>query len=94
MSNKEGSSAMISTIFCEAGGAAAALLIAAAAALLIAAAVAISPRHAHATPAYTVQTKLPCGQCHVNPAGGLPTNNFGKAFAANDHKLPLPKDKQ
>jgi hypothetical protein len=88
MSSKEGSSALISTmtIFCGATGAAAALLIAGA--------VTLSPRHAQATPAYAVQTKLPCGQCHVNPAGGLPTNNFGKAFAANGHKLPLPKDKQ
>lgn len=76
---------MISTIFCRTAGVAAALLIAAA--------VTLSPRHAQATPAYTVQTKLPCTQCHVNPGGG-PTNDFGKAFAANGHKLPLPKDKQ
>ena len=54
-------------------------------------AITLSPRHAQATPAYAAQTKLPCGRCHVNPAGGGPETEFGKDFAANGHKLPLPK---
>ncbi|MGO9774352.1 MAG: hypothetical protein ACLPSW_33335 [Roseiarcus sp.] len=50
--------------------------------------VTLSPRPANALPAYAAQTKLPCGKCHVNPAGGGPRNDFGKAFAANGHQLP------
>jgi hypothetical protein len=46
------------------------------------------PKPAAATPAYTAQTGLPCGRCHVKPAGGLPLTDFGKAFAANGHKVP------
>jgi hypothetical protein len=48
----------------------------------------VAPSPAQATPAYASQTGLPCGKCHANPAGGGPTNAFGKAFAANGHKLP------
>jgi hypothetical protein len=47
-----------------------------------------TPRPAAALPAYAKQTHLGCGSCHVNPAGGGPRNAFGKAFAANGHKLP------
>jgi hypothetical protein len=47
----------------------------------------VTPRQAHATPAYASQTKLACGQCHTTPTGG-PTNAFGKAFAANGHQVP------
>jgi hypothetical protein len=43
---------------------------------------------AAATPAYAAQTKLACGRCHASPAGGGSLTNFGKAFAANGHKLP------
>ena len=43
---------------------------------------------ATATPAYAAQTKLACGRCHTSPAGGGSLTNFGKAFAANGHKLP------
>jgi hypothetical protein len=43
---------------------------------------------ATAMPAYAAQTKLACGRCHVSPAGGGSLTNFGKAFAANGHKLP------
>jgi hypothetical protein len=46
-----------------------------------------SPR-AEATPVYAQQTGLPCARCHLNPAGGGPNTAFGKAFAANGHKLP------
>jgi len=43
---------------------------------------------ATATPAYAAQTKLACGRCHTSPAGGGSLPSFGKAFAANGHKLP------
>ena len=46
---------------------------------------------ASATPAYAAQTKLACGRCHASPAGGGSLTGFGKAFAANDHKLPKKK---
>ncbi len=48
----------------------------------------VAPNTAQATPAYASQTGLACGKCHVNPAGGGPNTAFGKAFAANGHKLP------
>lgn len=58
-------------------------------AALIAGAVALIPHSAaQATPAYASQTGFPCGKCHVNPAGGGDRNAFGKAFAANGHKVP------
>ena len=47
-----------------------------------------APRAAGALPAYAQQTHLSCGRCHVSPAGGGERNAFGKAFAANGHKLP------
>jgi len=46
------------------------------------------PRPADALPAYASQTKLACGSCHVNPAGGGARTALGNAFAANGHKLP------
>ena len=48
----------------------------------------VAPSTAQATPAYASQTGLACGKCHVNPAGGGPNTAFGKAFAANGHKVP------
>ncbi len=48
----------------------------------------IAPRPALATPAYASQTGLACGRCHVNRAGGGALTSFGKAFAANGHKVP------
>ena len=57
-------------------------------ALFATAAVTFSPHRAGATPVYAQQTGLPCGRCHANPAGGGPSTAFGKAFAANGHKLP------
>jgi hypothetical protein len=82
MSNKRGSITLIPimTIMCGAVGVAVAVLVAGAAATL-------SPRQAQATPAYAAQTGLPCGRCHVSPAGGGPNTAFGKTFAANGHKL-------
>src|SRR5579862_4192866 len=55
--------------------------------LVLAGVVFISPPKADALPAYAQQTHLACGQCHVNPAGGGERTAFGKAFAANGHKL-------
>src|SRR6185437_4364900 len=48
----------------------------------------LAPRPATALPAYAKQTGLACGRCHVSPAGGGPNTAFGKAFAANGHKVP------
>ena len=45
-------------------------------------------QRAAALPVYAEQTKLPCSQCHVNPAGGTDLTDFGKKFQANGHKLP------
>ncbi len=80
MGNKTGSSALIMTVLCGAAGIAATVLLAGAA-------VTLTPNQARALPAYAAQTGLPCGRCHVNPAGGGPNTAFGKAFAANGHKL-------
>jgi hypothetical protein len=57
-------------------------------ALVLGVAVFSPQRPADALPIYAQQTGLACGRCHVNPAGGGPRNAFGKAFAANGHKLP------
>jgi hypothetical protein len=76
----------IVTILCGAAGVVSAVLIAGAA-------VTLSPRQAQALPAYAQQTGLRCGRCHVNSAGGGPNTAFGKAFAANGHKLPAKKKK-
>jgi hypothetical protein len=51
----------------------------------------VASRPAQATAAYAAQTGLPCGRCHVNPAGGGANTAFGKAFAANGHKVPSKK---
>ena len=48
----------------------------------------LAPRPADALPAYAQQTKLACGRCHVSAAGGGALTAFGKAFAANGHKVP------
>ena len=62
--------------------------VVAVAGLISAATVVVAPKTAQATPQYAAETKLPCGRCHVNPAGGGPRTAFGNAFAKNDHKLP------
>jgi hypothetical protein len=66
----------------------------AAAVLIGAGAITVSPRQAQATPAYAKQTGLPCGRCHVNPAGGGRETAFGKEFAAEGHKWPMPGEKK
>ena len=55
--------------------------------LLFAATMVLAPREAAATPAYAQQTGKPCGQCHVNTAGGGKLTSFGSKFQANGHKL-------
>ena len=62
-----------------------------AAILMVGSAISLAPRTASALPAYAQQTGLACGRCHVNPAGGGPNTAFGKAFAANGHKVPSKK---
>jgi hypothetical protein len=62
-----------------------ALVPAAAVALILTATFAQRP--AAATPAYAGQTKLACGACHANPAGGGALTSKGKQFQANGHKL-------
>jgi len=42
---------------------------------------------ANAKPEFSAQTKLPCGQCHANPAGGGKLKSFGEKFKANGNKL-------
>jgi hypothetical protein len=42
---------------------------------------------AHAKSEFSAQTKLPCGQCHSNPAGGGKLKSFGEKFKANGNKL-------
>jgi hypothetical protein len=51
----------------------------------------MAPRPAQALPKFAAQTGLPCGRCHVNPAGGGPRNAFGKAFQENGFKVPAKK---
>jgi len=57
------------------------------AALIAAASLAVVSKQATALPAYAQQTKLGCGSCHVNPAGGGQLKALGKKFQANVHKL-------
>jgi hypothetical protein len=54
----------------------------------IAATSSLAPRTAQARPIYAQRTGLACGQCHINPSGGGPRTAFGRAFAANGHRLP------
>jgi hypothetical protein len=65
-----------------------ALVGASAAGLIVGLAALATPEPADALPAYATQTKLACGRCHVSPAGGGALTGFGKAFAANGHKVP------
>ena len=64
-----------------------ALALIPAAAIALLSVTAFTPRPATATPAYAAQTKLACGGCHANPAGGGALNDRGKKFQANGHKL-------
>ena len=61
---------------------------AAAVMLLAGAAYLGTSRPAGATPQYAAETKLACGRCHVNPAGGGKNTAFGEKFKENGHKVP------
>jgi hypothetical protein len=63
-----------------------ALALVPAAAIALLSVAAFAPRPATATPAYAAQTKLGCGSCHTNPAGGGGLTARGKKFQANGHK--------
>jgi hypothetical protein len=47
----------------------------------------LTPSPAIAKPEFSARTGLPCGQCHVNPAGGGKLMAFGQKFNANGYKL-------
>ena len=60
-----------------------------AAAMLVVGAISVTTsRPANAKPEFAAQTGLPCGRCHVNPAGGGKNTPFGEKFKANGNKLP------
>ena len=65
-----------------------ALAVASAAGFIVGLAAFAAPDPADALPSYAQQTKLACGRCHVSAAGGGALTGFGKAFAANGHKVP------
>ena len=65
-----------------------ALAVASAGGFIVGLAAFATPKPADALPAYAQQTKLACGRCHVSAAGGGTLTGFGKAFAANGHKVP------
>ena len=44
-------------------------------------------RAAQAKPEFAGQTGLPCGQCHVNPAGSGKLKPFGEKFKENGFKV-------
>jgi hypothetical protein len=48
----------------------------------------VVPTHVGATPAYARQTRLPCGQCHENSAGGRKLKPFGEQFRENGNRMP------
>jgi hypothetical protein len=64
-----------------------AVLLSAAAAAALLATASLIPQPAAAKPEFMAQTKLPCGQCHVNPAGGDALKPFGQKFKDNGFKV-------
>jgi hypothetical protein len=70
----------IGTVTAAIAGVAAAVLVAA---MMLA----VAPRPAAANPEFAKQTKKPCGQCHVSPAGGKELKPFGQKFKDNGYKL-------
>jgi len=61
-------------------GAAAAIMIASTLTVIVS-------QPANAKPEFAAQTGLPCGRCHVNPAGGGARKPFGDKFKENGFKL-------
>jgi hypothetical protein len=55
--------------------------------LLTAVALTMASPQAAATPQFSQQTKLPCGQCHSTPSGGGKLKPFGERFKAKGNKL-------
>jgi hypothetical protein len=55
--------------------------------VLVAGALVFSGQQVSAKPEFSAQTKLPCGQCHKNPAGGGALKPFGQKFKANGFKI-------
>lgn len=47
----------------------------------------VGSQPANAKPEFAAQTGLPCGKCHVNPAGGGARKPFGEKFKENGFKL-------
>ena len=70
----------IGTVTAATAGVAAVILIAATT-------LTVFPRPAAANPEFAKQTKKPCGQCHVSPAGGKELKPFGQKFKDNGNKL-------
>jgi hypothetical protein len=60
----------------------------AAATLVTATIILADTRAAQAKPEFAAQTGLPCGQCHVSPAGGGKLKTLGEKFKANGFKMP------
>jgi hypothetical protein len=63
------------------------VLLSVAAVGVLFATVTFAPREAAAKPEFAQQTGLPCGQCHVNPAGSGALKPFGAKFKANGFKV-------
>src|SRR5438094_3618781 len=47
----------------------------------------LAPRGGRTLPLYAARTGLMCQNCHFDPNGGGPRNEFGFAFARNRHSL-------
>lgn len=65
-----------------AGASAFAIIALAAASMLV-----VSSERASAKAEFAQQTKLPCGQCHSNPAGSGKLTAFGTKFKANGNQV-------
>ena len=59
--------------------------------LLTSLAMLATPRRARTLPVYAARTGFQCAQCHFDPNGGGPRNDFGFGFAKNRHSL-APED--
>jgi hypothetical protein len=62
-------------------------LLAGMAGAALVATITLAPQQAAAKPEFAAQTKLPCGQCHVNPGGSGALKGFGQKFKANGYKV-------
>ncbi len=55
--------------------------------LLLPLAALLAPRRGVTVPLYAARNGMMCGQCHFDPNGGGPRNEFGFNFAKNRHSL-------